>query len=81
MSRKLLIFFLLAGLLAACREEDNPTVRPPAGNTPAAEGTPASVAEATTAPTSAPEPTPTLTPTPLPRKHLVVCLGGEPVEL
>lgn len=81
MSRKLLIFFLLAGLLAACREEDNPTVRPPAGNTPAAEGTPASVAEATTAPTSAPEPTPTLTPTPLPPKDLVVCLGSEPVDL
>ena len=84
--RKLLILFLLAGLLAGCRQDDgNPT-----GATPAAEATPVlpdatpeagAVAEATAAPTGTPAPTTPPTATPRPPKDLVVCLGAEPADL
>ena len=83
--RKLLILLLLAGLLAGCRQDNDPT-----GATPAAEGTPVSldatpeagaVAEITPAATDTPAPTPTATATPRPPKDLVVCLGAEPTDL
>ena len=83
MSRKLFLLLLLAGLLVACREEDNPTGTGPDSNaTPATESTPvAAAADATLGPTDTPEPTPTITPTPLPPKDLVVCVAGEPADL
>jgi len=81
LSRKLLMFLLLAGLLAACRKDDNPIVSAPVGRTPAAESIPTRVAATAVASTPIPEPAPTITPTPLPPKDLVVCVGSEPADL
>ena len=84
MSPKLLLLVLFAGLLAACRQEDNPAATVAEGNgPPAAEGTPLAITAtpATQAPTATPAPTATITPTPLPPKDLVVCVGNEPADL
>jgi len=79
--RKLTLLLLSVMLLAGCQEEDAPT--PNAGAT----ADPGEVAQADTTPaTTAAPPTatalpPTPTATPLPPRDLVVCLGGEPVNL
>ncbi len=85
MARKLLLLILLAGLLAACRQDDpaqsaNGTPVAEAGGTPQLT-TEAPATTATPSATDTPAPTPTITPTPIPPKDLVVCLSGEPADL
>lgn len=84
--RKLLILFLLAGLLAGCRQDDNaPNSTPSIAEATSvdSDATPEAgvAAEATPAPTDTPALPPTPTATPLPPKDLVVCVGAEPADL
>lgn len=85
MARLVLLFILIGGSLAACRQSDTappavPSVTPETG----LEGTPVAAqneTEETAAPPPTPEATATHTPTPLPPKDLVVCVSGEPTDL
>lgn len=85
MARLVLLFILIGGSLAACRQGDTvPPPTPPVTSETGVEGTPVAAeneAEETAAPTPTPEATAALTPTPLPPKDLVVCVSGEPADL
>lgn len=88
MAKLLLSLILLAGSLVACRQEGSPTQHATAnatetvsGNTPVpGEVDAGNAAVSTQVPDSTPTPAPP-TSTPSPPKDLVVCIGGEPLDL